>query len=77
MLIRDKDSAEGYIHLCADSHKYTKKALAERLQIKLHDITAYTLIEGKNGVDMVRIKYCPYCGAEIEKEERKGAFNDE
>lgn len=69
MLIRDKDSAEGYIHLCADRHKYTKKALAERLQIKLHDITAYTLIEGKNGVDMVRIKYCPYCGVEIEKDE--------
>lgn len=69
MLIRDKDSAEGYIHLCADRHKYTKNALAERLQIKLHDITAYTLIEGKNGVDMVRIKYCPYCGVEIEKDE--------
>ena len=69
MLIRDKDSAEGYIHVCTDSHKYTKKALAERLQIKLHDITAYTLIEGKNGVDMVRIKYCPYCGVEIEKDE--------
>lgn len=69
MLIRDKDSAEGYIHLCADRHKYTKKALAERLQIKLHDIAAYTLIEGKNGVDMVRIKYCPYCGVEIEKDE--------
>lgn len=69
MLIRDKDSAEGYIHICADRHKYTKKALAERLQIKLHDIAAYTLIEGKNGVDMVRIKYCPYCGVEIEKDE--------
>lgn len=77
MLIRDKDSAEGYIHLCADSYKYTKKALAERLQIKLHDITAYTLIEGKNGVDMVRIKYCPYCGAEIEKEERKEIYDNE
>ena len=69
MLIRDKDSADGYIHLCDDSYKYTRKALAERLQIKLHDITAYTLIEGKNGVDMVRIKYCPYCGVEIEKDE--------
>lgn len=69
MLIRDKDSAEGYIHLCADSHKYTKEALEERMKIYLHDMTAYTLIEGKNGVEMVRIKYCPYCGAKIEKDE--------
>lgn len=69
MLIRDKDSAEGYIHVCSDSHKHTKEALANRMQIRLHDITAYTMVDSKNGVDMMRIKYCPYCGVEVEKDE--------
>lgn len=67
MLIRDKDSQEGYKHVCADSNKYTEKALRERLPIYLHDITAYTLIKG----EFIRIKYCPYCGVEVEKDEYK------
>lgn len=49
MLVRDKDSQEGYKHICDDSYKYTKQALKERMQIYLHDITAYTLIESKDG----------------------------
>ena len=80
MLVRDKDSAEGYIHICDDSYKYIKKALKERLQIYVHDMKVYTLIESKkskSGYELKDIKFCPYCGAEIEKEERKGVFNDE
>lgn len=77
MLVRDKDSQEGYIHICNDSHKYTKQGLKERLQIYVHDVKVYTLIETKKGHELKNIKYCPYCGAEIEKEERKGVFNDE
>ena len=72
MLIRDKESHEGYIHICNDSHKYTKKALAERLQIYVHDVKVYTLIEGQKGYEQKVIKYCPYCGADIENEERRG-----
>ena len=48
-----------------------------RLQIYVHDVKAYTLIETKNGYELKDIKFCPYCGAEIEKEERKEVFNDE
>ncbi len=70
MLVRDKDSAEGYKHICDDSYKYTKQALKERLPIYLHDMTAYTLIESENGLKMIRIKHCPYCGKEIETDER-------
>ena len=70
MLVRDKNSTEGYIHVCDDSYKYTKQALKGRLKIYLHDITAYTLIESKNGLKMIRIKHCPYCGKEIETDER-------
>lgn len=69
MLVRDKGSAEGYIHICDDSYKYTKQALKERLPIYLHDMKAYTLIESKDGYELIDIKYCPYCGAEIETDE--------
>lgn len=77
MLIRDKDSAEGYIHICNNSHRYTKQALKERLPIYVHDVKVYTLIESKNGYELKDIKFCPYCGAEIEKEEREQVYNDE
>lgn len=70
MLVRDKDSQEGYKHICDDSYKYTKQALKERMQIYLHDITAYALIESIDGLKMIRIKHCPYCGKEIETDER-------
>lgn len=70
MLVRDKDSAEGYIHICDNSSRYNKQALKERLQIYLHDIKAYTIIESKDGYSLIDVKYCPYCGAEIEKESR-------
>ena len=77
MLVRDKDSQEGYIHICDDYKKYLKSAIKERLQIYVNDMKVYTLIETKNGYERKNIKFCPYCGAEIEKEERKGVFNDE
>lgn len=69
MLVRDKDSQEVYKHICDDSYKYTKKRLAERLPIYLHDISAYTLIEGKDGLQLISIKHCPYCGKDIETDE--------
>ncbi len=62
MLIRNKDAQEGYIHKCDDSHKYTRQALKERIPVYLHDITAYTVTEGK----IKPLRYCPYCGQEIE-----------
>lgn len=71
MLVRDKDSQEGYIHICDDSYKYTKQALKERLPIYLHDMKAYTLIESKDGYELKDIKYCPYCGQEIETDKYK------
>ena len=77
MLVRDKDSQEGYVHICDDYKRYIKQALKERLQIYVHDMKVYTLLETKNGHELKDIKYCPYCGVEIEKEERKEVFNDE
>lgn len=77
MLVRDKDSQEGYKHICDDSYKYTKQAGKERMPIYVHDMKVYTLIETKKGHELKDIKYCPYCGAEIEKEERKQVYNNE
>lgn len=71
MLVRDKDSQEGYKHICNDSYKYTKQALKERLQIYVHDVNVYTLLETKSGFELKSIKYCPYCGVEIESDEYK------
>ncbi len=71
MLVRDKNSNEGYIHICNDSGKYTKQALKERLPIFLHDVKPYTLIESKDGYSLKDVKFCPYCGQEIEKDSRK------
>ena len=71
MLIRNKDAQEGYTHVCNDSHKYTKQALKERLQIYLHDATAYTLVNNGDDTTMIFIKHCPYCGVEVEKDEYK------
>ena len=68
MLYRNFSSQEGYIHVCNDSYKYTKEALKQRLPIYLHDVKAYTLTENK----VIDIKYCPYCGANVENEERSG-----
>lgn len=70
MLIKNKDSQEGYVHICDDSGRYTKQALKERLPIYLHDMKAYTLIQSKDGFELKDIKYCPYCGKEIETDER-------
>ena len=77
MLVRDRDSQEGYVHICDDYKKYIKSALKERLQIYVHDMKVYTLIETKDGYKLKDIKFCPYCGVEVEKEERKEVFNDE
>jgi len=69
MLYRAKDCQEAYIHRCADSHRYTEKALRERLQIYLHDVAAYTLTENGENTTMHFIKHCPYCGVEIAADE--------
>ena len=69
MLYRNSEAQEGYIHKCADSYKYTKAALKERLPICLHDITAYTLVDNGEDTTMIFIKHCPYCGVEVAADE--------
>lgn len=65
MLVKDKNSSELYIHVCPDAHKYTRKALKERMTIYRHDISAFIITD--NG-KIEHIKYCPYCGTNVENE---------
>ena len=68
MLVRDLNTNESYLHVCDDSSRYTKKALEERFKIHVHDCSTFIIIEGKNGVEFQHIKYCPYCGVDIQSE---------
>lgn len=87
MLYRDFNSQEGYIHICDDSYKYVKSYVKERIEampIYVHDCTVRTLQKTNDGYKPIYIKYCPFCGAEVEAEERtsetydinKGKFYD-
>lgn len=72
MLYRDINSSEGYIHICDDADKYKRDYIKNRPQILLHDISC-TMIAGK---ERTRIKFCPYCGANIEEEQQSNITNE-
>jgi hypothetical protein len=57
-MLKQVPGAEHYVHVCPRSNNGA--------EIGLHDLQPYMVVNGK----MVNIKFCPYCGAEIEKEER-------
>ena len=64
MLYKDKESQEGYIHICDDAYRYQKKYIAARPKIFLHDVSVYMRVGG----GLLDIKFCPYCGKKIEDE---------
>jgi hypothetical protein len=66
MLVKDKNSSELYIHICPDANKYTRKALKERITIYRHDISTFIITDSGK---LKNIKYCPYCGANVENED--------
>lgn len=57
-MLRPVAGREHLIHVCKEGIKQP--------EITLHDTTAYMQIKG----GIVFIKYCPYCGIEIEKDKR-------
>ena len=64
MLYRDRESQEGYVHICDDAHKYRRDYIKSRPKIFLHDISVYMRMGGQ----LLDIDFCPYCGKEIAKE---------
>lgn len=54
---------EAYRHVC---DRWNVES--QELNIFLHDVQAYAV--KKDGTWTGNIKHCPYCGVEVEKEER-------
>lgn len=80
MLYRHIDFEETLVHQCADADKYTKAHRQEMANVRRHDVSSYLHVPvyrayGHTSED-VRIKYCPYCGVELEKDEQTGKFLD-
>ena len=72
MLYRHENYQESYVHICDDAHKDTRKAIADRPRITVHDVHAY--IETYSGFGLEPIKFCPYCGKELDSDERTNEF---
>lgn len=70
MLYRDIESQEGYIHICDNAHKYRKEYIKNRPKIFTHDMRAYMRIGG----GLLDVEYCPYCGKELDTDERTNEF---
>lgn len=79
MLYPHKDFEETLVHQCADADKYTTAHKQEIANVRIHDITAYLSVPLRDykkdgypiiGHTSVAIDYCPYCGVELEKDER-------
>lgn len=68
MWVFDKNSMESYIHICEG--KTFKKMLEKKIEIRKHDISTFSIVfdeKGKPEID--HIKFCPYCGTDLHKEE--------
>jgi len=80
MLYRHKQFEETLVHQCADANKYIKSRRQEMANVRVHDISAYLVVQIKEGytnaVGTVPIKYCPFCGVELEKDEQTGEYLD-
>lgn len=63
MLIKMTGS-ETYIHQCDNKIRRTKD------HVYLHDVQAYMHRERNGQTDLLYIKYCPYCGVDIDSESR-------
>lgn len=80
MLYRHKDFEETLVHQCADADKYIKSRRQEIANVRVHDISAYLVVPVKRAytqtTENVRIKYCPFCGVELEKDEQTVEYLD-
>ena len=61
MLVRDKDAQDGYIHVCRQGKG--------KPPVYLHDVKAYMNDKSNGDIKLIDVKYCPYCGVEIELDE--------
>lgn len=72
MFYRHKDFMESYVHQCADADRYTSEHRAEIAMVRRHDIHHFLVVDVNGKRDTIHIKYCPYCGVDLDKEESTG-----
>jgi len=58
------NGSETYRHYCDN------KNMTEKPHVYLHDVKSYMFVEIDGKHTEFWIKYCPWCGVEIEKENR-------
>ena len=71
MFYRHKDLQEGFVHQCADAYKYNLERRKEIAKIKKHDCITCLKIDN---INYLFIKFCPYCGVELAKDEETQEF---
>lgn len=64
MLKKVKTSSETYQHFCNNKRKGYKPPI----DIFLHDIKAYIIDETGDIPNLIDIRYCPFCGIDVESE---------
>lgn len=68
MFIKNKEAQEGFIHVCEG--KTEKFMRNQHLVIFKGDASTHIIIWNQKGwPELQYIKFCPYCGYELEKEE--------
>lgn len=64
MFIKDKNSSESFIHVC---NGLSEKAMRKKaIEIRLHDISIFTVVYNDGQCIIEHIKYCPYCGVNLD-----------
>lgn len=67
MFIKDVDSQESLIHVCNGLTE--KKMRTKAIEIRLHDVHIFSFIyDDKKDFKIESIKFCPYCGIDLEKD---------
>ena len=71
MFIKDQNSMESFIHVC-EGKTLKKMQELNRMEIRKHDVTIFTFRYDENKKFSIdHMKFCPYCGIDLEKDEDK------
>lgn len=70
MFYRHQDLQEGFVHQCADSHKYNMQHRQEIARVQKHDTKHFLRLDNQ----IIDIAFCPYCGAKLSDEETTNEF---
>jgi hypothetical protein len=67
MLVKDVNSMESFIHVC-EGMDLKRMQKHRNIEIRVHDIHVKAFVQIQNGYLYEAISFCPYCGADVDKE---------